>query len=402
MARVAAHGPARRPRARSLRRNRWTASLVVLSACAACSTATSSGGLCEAGAPYRGAPLRDPLPPAALALEPGPTSDLSNAARGRLQEAFDRAVEATGATTLTVAAWKGGGSTWTATHGPVDGRLHSWASVGKMVTAAAILRLEAAGRLSLDDTVADWLDADRADAVPFARLITLRMLLDHTSGLFSVNEDPRVRADGGPLDLDGVLDVLDRQPPYACPGTAWRYTNTGYALLGAVIERATGRPYAEAATELVLSRSDARNVRILRPDGDVSGVVPPDLPPGEPPTDVRAPQAAGGAVADAESMAILLRDLLAGEILPRATVARMLATLYPMHQQGLWYGLGLMAYDVPGDAGPTLWVGHSGGLPGARAVVAFVPALDAIVTVALTGQGSSEAVAAALLSALDP
>lgn len=46
-------------------------------------------------------------------------------------------------------------------------------------------------------------------------------------------------------------------------------------------------------------------------------------------------------------MTRLLRDLLSGQILPPEGVARMLETLYPMHQDGFWYGLGLMVYEVP-------------------------------------------------------
>lgn len=295
---------------------------------------------------------------------------------------------------MTVAVWQSGGNPWTTRHGTPPGALHYWASVGKIVTAAAILRLAEDRRLSLEDPIATYVDG-----VPNGDVITLRMLLNHTSGLYSANEDPAVRSDAERLDLDGVLDVVNRQRPFGCPGERWRYSNSGYTLLGAVIEAATGQAYHAAAQDLVLSRSAARSIRILAPNDHLADVV---LPIGAPQFDIRGPQAAGGVVADAQSMAVFLRDLLAGRILPPETVRTMSRDLYPMFQEGTWYGLGLMVYDVPSSSGETVWIGHSGGVPGGRAIVAYAPDHDAIVAVAMTGEGSAEATANLLFSTLEP
>jgi len=351
---------------------------------------------CEIAAPYAGPALRAPVPAAATRARRGAQSGLSAQKRNALGAAYDRTTRATSAASMTAAVWQSGGRPWTASHGATEGRLHYWASVGKIVAAAAIMRLEANGRLSLDDPI-----SDHVNGVPNGDIITLRMLLNHTSGLFSANEDPEVRAREAPLDLAGVLEVLHRQPPYACPGAAWRYSNSGYTLLGAVIETVTGRPYHEAARDLVLSRSSARAIRLLVPGDGLDDIVMPASTAGARAMDIRGPQAAGGVVADAESMAIFLRDVMEGRVLPRETVSRMLAELYPMPQAALSYGLGLMTYDVPGPDGTTLWIGHSGGVPGATTVVAYAPALDAIAAVALTGDGSAEATANLLLGALD-
>lgn len=168
-----------------------------------------------------------------------------------------------------------------------------------------------------------------------------------------------------------------------------------------MIEDVTERPYHEAATELVLSRSSAEAIRLLAPGDALDDIVPPAPSADANRFDVRGVQAAGAVVADAGSMARLLRDLLSGQILPpEGCVARMLETLYPMHQDGLWYGLGLMVYEVPEAGAEALWIGHSGGVPGAQAVVAYAPAQQAIVAVGLTGEGSAEATAHHLLRAL--
>jgi CubicO group peptidase (beta-lactamase class C family) len=67
--------------------------------------------------------------------------------------------------------------------------LHYWASAGKMMTALGILMLEVEGRLTLDDPISKYISG-----VVNGELITIEMLLNHTSDLYSANEDPQVRA----------------------------------------------------------------------------------------------------------------------------------------------------------------------------------------------------------------
>jgi D-alanyl-D-alanine carboxypeptidase len=349
---------------------------------------------CTEAVAYSGADLRAPLAATTTRLIPGPRSGLTDGEADALQRAVATALTETGASSLTVAVWQSGGAPWTASHSTPPGALHYWASVGKIVTAAAVLRLAEDERLLLGDPIAAYVEG-----VPNGHLITLRMLLDHTSGLYSANEDPVVRSTAMPLDLEGLLEVVNRRPPYGCPGERWRYSNSGYTLLGTVIEAVTGQPFHAAAQDLVLSHSAARSIRILAPNDSLADVV---LPVGAPQFDVRGPQAAGGVVADAESMALFLRDLLGGQILPPETMRTMTGDLYPMFQEGLWYGLGLMVYDVPSASGGTVWIGHSGGVPGARAVVAFSPDHEAIVAVAQTSERSAEATANLLFAALEP
>jgi D-alanyl-D-alanine carboxypeptidase len=362
--------------------------------CTSSDSARPTHETCTEAVAFSGADLRAPLPSPATRLIPGPRSGLSDGETDALQRAVATALTETGAPSMTVAVWQSGGATWTASHGTPPGALHYWASVGKIVTAVAILRLAEDGQLSLDDAIAAYVEG-----LPNGDLITLRMLLDHTSGLYSANEDPVVRSSTAPLDLDGLLEVVNRRPPYACPGERWRYSNSGYTLLGTVIETVAGQPFHTAAQDLVLSRSAARSIRMLAPDDPLADLV---LPVGSSNFDPRSPQAAGGVVADAQSMAGFLRDLLSGVILPPETVRAMIRDLHLMFQEGIWYGLGLMVYDVPSASGETVWIGHSGGVPGARSVVAYSPDHEAIVAVALTGEGSAEATANLLFSALEP
>ncbi len=364
---------------------------------AGCAVAEPSGPeACRALAAYTGPPMRDDLTLSALTRAAANQSGLSSSEVLRLDTAFDAAFGATNARSMTAAVWQGGGESWTMQQGASQAQLHYWASVGKIITALTVMQLDATGRLSLDDPISAFVGD-----VPNGDRITLRMLLNHTSGLFSANEDPRQQARRGPLTLSEELEILARRGPYSCPGAIWRYSNSGYALLGAVIEEVTGHPYHVAATDLVLSRSRARGLRMVAPDDPLDDTVPlagPAEPTAFQPTYA---QAAGGLVADAGSMSVLLQDIFSGRIVPEGQLHEMVDDLFPMGGPGLWYGLGVMVYDVPGERGPTTWIGHSGGVAGGRAVIAYVPSRHAIVAVAFTGEGSAEATANLLISALD-
>ncbi|TCO36551.1 CubicO group peptidase (beta-lactamase class C family) [Dokdonella fugitiva] len=113
------------------------------------------------------------------------------------------------------------------------------ASVTKQFTAAAILLLAEDGRLGLDDPVRRWLPSLPAsdDA------ITIRHLLTHTGGLIDY-EDIMPAGLATPLRDSDVLHLLERESRlYFTPGTAYRYSNGGYALLALVVERASGRSF---------------------------------------------------------------------------------------------------------------------------------------------------------------
>ncbi len=114
------------------------------------------------------------------------------------------------------------------------------ASVTKQFTAAAILLLAEDSLLGLDDPACRWLPSLPAAA----QAVTIRQLLTHTSGLVDY-EDLVPASTAGQLhdaDVLGLLETQDRT--HFPPGTAWRYSNGGYALLDLIVERASGRPFA--------------------------------------------------------------------------------------------------------------------------------------------------------------
>jgi CubicO group peptidase (beta-lactamase class C family) len=121
------------------------------------------------------------------------------------------------------------------------------ASLTKQFTAAAILLIAEDGRLGLDDRARKWLPSlpDAADAV------TVRQLLTHTSGLVDYEELIPASATRQLRDAD-VLDLLAQERrTYFVPGRGWRYSNGGYALLALIVERASGRSFADFLRERV-------------------------------------------------------------------------------------------------------------------------------------------------------
>ena len=121
------------------------------------------------------------------------------------------------------------------------------ASVTKQFTASAILLLAEDGKLTLDDRLRHWLPSlPRADDA-----ITLRQLLTHTSGLVDYED---VMADGSTEQLRDadVLRLLESQDrTYFKPGSEYRYSNSGYALLALIVERACAMPYQDFLRERI-------------------------------------------------------------------------------------------------------------------------------------------------------
>ena len=119
------------------------------------------------------------------------------------------------------------------------------ASVTKQFTAAAILTLAEQGKLSLDDPIRRWLPSLPAYADP----ITIRHLLTHSSGLIDY-EDVMPSTTTIQLKDADVLRLLETQSAtYFRPGSSYRYSNSGYSLLALIVEKASGKRFADFLRE---------------------------------------------------------------------------------------------------------------------------------------------------------
>ena len=132
-------------------------------------------------------------------------------------------------------------------------------SLGKQFTAAAVLLLAERGKLSLDDRIDRYLPA----GPPGWEAITIRHLLDHTSGI-------RDSEDGGEIfDLRHeysdaeLIQVLQSFPLDFAPGSRWKYNNSGYILAGIIVTRVTGMFYGDFLAREIFRPLGMRSARII-------------------------------------------------------------------------------------------------------------------------------------------
>ncbi len=365
-------------------------------------------------------PTAEPVPSAS----PAPTPTAIPAAR--LQAKLDKLRAKASVPGVSVAILWDDGRSWTGVSGLADvaadrpltpGSGFALASISKTFTAAVVLQLVDEGRIGLDDPVAPLLPAYGLD-----RRITVRMLLDHTSGLpdffFNRRIDALLQgAPGATWTPERAWSFVRKKRPV--PGKTWAYSNTNYMLLGELVTAVTGRPLAkEIRTRLLdpLGLKDtwyqvAEKPRtpvtagyrlVVRSSGAVRpvAVAPPStVMPFR--SVVTAAGGAGSIASTALDTARWMQAFAGGRLLSAATQAAMLADV--THTRALHatipYGLGIQAVPIAGHKA----LGHSGRYLGFRNVVRYLP--DEGVTIAvLTNQGAYDParIATALLKIVLP
>ncbi|MEV5429208.1 serine hydrolase domain-containing protein [Streptomyces sp. NPDC052701] len=253
-------------------------------------------------------------------------------------------------------------------------------SITKTFVATVLLQLEAEGRLSLDDTVEKWLPGVVRGNGHDGSRITVRRLLNHTSGIFNYTADPEFgrthflrdgffehRHDTVPPE-ELVAVALSHAPDFA-PGTSWKYSNTNYVLAGLVIEKVTGRPYAEEVRRRIIGPLKLRatsvpgtRVTVPRPSSRAySKLAETTTGPTYDVTNLNPSiaYAAGEMISDSADLNRFYTALLRGRLLPVGQLAEMTATV-PLDEKRS-YGLGLMKARL--SCGVTVW-GHDGGIHG--------------------------------------
>src|SRR5690606_30324697 len=145
-------------------------------------------------------------------------------------------------------------------------------SVTKTFVAAVVLQLAEEGRLGLDDPIGEHLPG----TVPDGEAITVRRLLDHTSGLYDYMKEPgmstnRWRGEDRfrSYSAGELLRTAFRNPPYFPPGEGFRYSNTNYVLLGELIEAVTANPYGEEVEKRIIEPLELRDTALPGTDPEI-------------------------------------------------------------------------------------------------------------------------------------
>lgn len=255
----------------------------------------------------------------------------------------------------------------------------------KMMTSTVILQLYEEGRLSLDDPMAKWLPEQAAALGPD---ITVRQLLNHTSGLYDYFGDIESsiyiawerNGDTTPLTQawspEEIVDYLVKYRAtnaYLAPGAEgqWHYSSTNYIILGIIIERITGGTYADALQGRIFDPLEMSETSLLKdsPRPGQVGTSSYHLDMDATAWNLSQGWAAGGVVSTPRDMATFIRALLAGKLFQDPTTLELMKggveTPYGR------YGLGLL---LPTDG---VW-GHFAQTVGYTSTVAYSPSDDLV------------------------
>ncbi|NBE54227.1 serine hydrolase domain-containing protein [Streptomyces boluensis] len=239
-------------------------------------------------------------------------------------------------------------------------------SISKTFVATVVLRLAAEGRLSLDDTVEQRLPGAVRGHGHDGAEVTVRMLLNHTSGIFNYTDDQEALNSHETHPPETLVAIAMSHPPAFEPGSGWAYSNTNYVLAGMIVERATGRALAEEITERISGPYGLADTYLPQgSDPTIQGPhsrhytklfqTGPDAPVHDA-TELDSSMfwAAGGMISTASDLNRFFGALLGGRILP-ADQQRDMFTTVPTRDwiSDAAYGLGVSSVKLP--RGETVW-----------------------------------------------
>jgi D-alanyl-D-alanine carboxypeptidase len=319
----------------------------------------------------------------------------SPAIQRQLQQALDHAVANPAVPGMIVGIWVPGRGTWVRAAGLADRATKRpmqvqdsarIASITKTFIGTLILQLVGEGKLALDDPIQQW-----APQVPNAQHITVRELLNMSSGLYGYTEDrqwlqqalsPRTGLALRQWTPPQLVQVAVAHKPYFPPGKGYHYSNTNFILLGLIIEQVTGQPV-----------EDVLRARILRPLGLQHTVFPTT-------NGLPAPHAvgyypisphrlvnetmmnpswfwtAGAMISTLDDLHTWAQALATGALL-RPAQQRQRLTWNP-YSAATTHGLSRYGLGVSNLVG---FIGHNGGIPGFNTDMWYLPAAHATVVV---------------------
>lgn len=266
------------------------------------------------------------------------------------------------------------------------------ASIGKTFVAAEVLALAQERKLDLDDPASRWLgDRPWFFRLPTGPRITVRHLLNHTAGLpdhvyeeaFKKAFAKRWQDPGNPFPPEALVGfILDKEPLNA-PGEAFHYSDTGYILLGLIIEKAAGRSFYEEVEQrflepLNLDQTAPSNRREL--EGLAAGYTGADNPFGLPQKTTVAPGlmawdpalewTGGGFVSTPRDLARWAKALYEGKAMPGVYLDELFRAV-PVVPGQVSYGAAVAIYAAT-PLGPKY--GHGGSIPGYASSMRYYPA----------------------------
>jgi D-alanyl-D-alanine carboxypeptidase len=282
-------------------------------------------------------------------------------------------------------------------------------STTKTFVATVVLQLVGEGRLSLDDTVEQWLPGVVSGNGNDGGDITVRQLLQHTSGLFNYTADfPEISSKEGFLadryttwTAPQLVAIAMRHAPDFAPGTSWGYSNTNYILAGMIITKVTGKSWQEEVTRRIIRPLDLRRTlapvtsphipgRHLKAYSSFGSGAAIDVTEFNP----SAADSAGAMISTTADLTRFLTALMNGRLLRPAQLAEMKDTVPTTGFGPIWagarYGLGLMWIPLSCGGG---YYSHAGDVPGYSTRNAVSAGGRRAAVVEVTGDGEMDGTA---------
>jgi CubicO group peptidase (beta-lactamase class C family) len=255
-------------------------------------------------------------------------------------------------------------------------------SITKQFAAAVIVQLAQEGKLSLDEPLAKFIP----DYPPPGATATVRQLLQHTSGIQSYTDMPGMMTPESTARARTTAELIAEfrnAPAPTKPGEVWAYNNSGYVLLGAIIEQVTGMPWHQAVEERIARPLALASIR----DG-VGGEDNPVMARGytgeatgkaaiSQPIHMSAPGAAGALIGTVGDLAKWAQGLHHGKVVDAAHYKLMITPTVLPDGSTVPYGFGLGLDPLRGHSA----IGHSGGIFGFSTDSIYVPDSDLFVAV---------------------
>ena len=277
-------------------------------------------------------------------------------------------------------------------------------SITKQFTASALLQLRDAGKLSLDDEITKWLP----DFDTRGNKVTLRRLLDHTSGIKGITEMPEFGplSDNSSFPRDSGYALIKRYPFDFKTGEAQVYNNSAFWLLGLVIEKASGMSFEDYVEKNLFQPLGMKRSMYCHSEENIErrahGYQVQNGQVRRAPTNVHTwPFSAGSLCSTAGDLVTWLQALHGGKVLSPNSYAELIAPAKLNDGTVLRYGMGI---GVGKDGHGLSFIGHGGGIAGFTSFATWYPDAKAAIVVLLNSNGPIDpgAVAEALAAQLLP
>jgi D-alanyl-D-alanine carboxypeptidase len=273
-------------------------------------------------------------------------------------------------------------------------------SITKQFTSSAVMQLVEQGKVSLDDEMTKYIPSYPTRG----RKILVRHLLNHTSGIPSYTDiGPRFRRVARTdLARDSLVALIANDSLLFEPGSHFYYNNTGYYMLGMLLEKVTGKPYGEYLAERLFAPNgltatyycDTRHIIPRRAQGydrDRTGFVNTDF------ISMELPYAAGSLCSTVGDLVHWTQQLSSGAVVNAASYREMTTPVKLPSGRPMNYGFGLTSDTIGGRR----VISHGGGINGFVSLLMYVPQDSLVVAVlANTSPAPSDAVAAAITRAV--